>query len=269
MKTCSLFFALLGLFALQPANAQCNINPFLIHSFEFNGANYQIVLENRNWQDAAACAASRGGKLAEINSQEEQDAIFLAITNAPINSANTVAMDGGGASYIWLGGHDSASEGNWIWNGDNDAISSPFWIGTSSGSAVNGSYENWGNEPDNWNNQDGLGLAITDWMFGQAGQWNDVFITNELYFIIEYPSVSLGTSDYSSSTFTVSPNPASGQVTISMPENEGEILLTDLSGKVVLTKACDPGITVLDVSALSPGTYLVQAGKEVKKLLVE
>lgn len=268
MKTTSLLF-LLGLSALQPAFTQCNINPFLVHGFEFNGANYQIVLENKNWQDAAACAVSHGGKLLEINSQQEQDAVFQAINNVFFDHSNTVATDGGGASYLWLGGHDSASEGNWVWNGDNDSQSSPFWIGTSSGSAVNGNYENWGNEPDNWNNQDGLALAITDWMFGQAGQWNDVFITNELYYIIEYPSVSLGTIDHNSSTFTVSPNPASGQVMISLTENEGEIILTDLSGKVVLTKACDPGITVLDVSALSSGTYLVQAGKEVKKLLVE
>lgn len=269
MKTCYSFLLALGLSAVQSAVAQCDINPFLIRSFEFNGANYQVVLENRNWQDAAACAASRGGKLVEINSQEEQDAVFDAVNNVFIDPSNTVAMDGGGASYLWLGGNDLASEGNWVWNGDNDSQSSPFWTGTASGSAVNGSYENWGNEPDNWNNQDGLGLAITDWMFGQAGQWNDVFSTNELYFIIEYPLLSLGVAENSSDSFTMWPNPASGQVEISLQNKAGEITLTDLSGKIILTKAADPGILVMDISRLSTGIYLVHAGQETKRLVVE
>lgn len=269
MKTFSLFLLFSGLSGLQPVLSQCDIDSFLIRSFEFNGSNYEIVLETRSWSDAAACSASRGGKLLEINSQQEQDAVFQEINNVFFDHTNTVAPDGGGASYIWLGGNDSGSEGNWVWNGDNDSQTSPFWIGTSSGSPVNGSYENWGNEPDNWNNQDGLALAVTDWPLGQAGQWNDVFITNQLYYIIEYPSLSLGVTKNSSDIFDIWPNPASRQITISMKENDGEIILTDLSGKIVLTKTCDPGTTLLDVAPLSPGSYLVHSGKEVKKLLIE
>ena len=125
------------------------------------------------------------------------------------------------------------------------------------------------NEPDNWNNQDGLAIALTNWPLGQAGQWNDVFITNRLYFIIEYPAISLGKQEHTASAFRLSPNPASGQVTVSLHTNQGEIILTDLSGKVLLTKTTDQHNTVFDVSGLSTGTYLVHAGQETKRLVVE
>lgn len=269
MKIHTPFFLAFGLSVFQPAFAQYDINPFLIRNFEFNSSSYEIVLEKRSWQDAAACAASRGGKLMEINSQQEQDAVFDELNMAFIDPDSTIAPDGGGASYLWLGGNDFASEGNWVWNGDNDAQSSPFWNGTSNGSAVNGSYENWGNEPDNWNNQDGLAIAITNWPLGQAGQWNDVFITNQLYFIIEYPPFSLGNPENTAPAFSIHPNPASGQAAVSLQTNEGQITLSDLSGKVILIKPADPGITVLDVSGLSTGTYLVQAGQDTKRLVVE
>lgn len=269
MKIYSFLLLLLGLFALQPVLSQCNINPFLIRSFEFNGSNYEIVLENRSWQDAAACAASRGGKILEINSQQEQDAVFQEINNAFIDPANTVAMDGGGASYLWLGGNDSALEGNWAWNGDNDSQSSPFWIGTSNGSPINGSYENWGNEPDNWNNQDGLAIALTDWPLGQAGQWNDVFITDQLFYIIEYSSLSIGEPENITPAFTIWPNPAAKQLTVSIQGEVDSIILTDSSGKVVFSRKTGSGIILIDISTLSSGMYLVHAGSEVRRLIIE
>jgi hypothetical protein len=269
MKTFYTFLLAFGLCVLQPAFTQCDINPFLIRSFEFNGSNYEIVLENRSWQAASSCAGSRGGKLAEINSQEEQNVVFHEISTAFIDPANTVAWDGGGASYLWLGGNDSGSEGNWVWDGNNDAQFSPFWIGTANGSPVNGSYENWGNEPDNWNNQDGLAMALTDWPLGQAGQWNDVFITDQLYFIIEYPPLSLDVTENSMDSFTLWPNPAAGQISISFQGKVNSILITDPSGKQVLSSDANAGITMIDISTLSSGTYLVHAGTEVRKLIVE
>lgn len=269
MKTIYSLFIAIGICGVNQANAQCVVNPFLIRYFEFNGSAYEIVLENQNWQNAASCAVSRGGKLVEINSQEEQDALFQEINNVFFDHAQTVAPDGGGASYMWLGGNDSSSEGNWVWNGGNDTQSSPFWIGTFNGSPVNGSYENWGNEPDNWNNQDGLAIAVTNWPLGQAGQWNDVFITNELYYIIEYPSTSLDLRENTSGAFAMWPNPATSQLTISLPNKESKIVFTDLSGKLLFTSETNSEITVLDISNLAVGTYLVHANGQVQKLFIE
>jgi hypothetical protein len=158
-----------------------------IVEFTYNGKNYEIVKENRTWVASAAFASERGGFLAEINDLAEQNAIFNELGNASIIASNTVAPDGGNASYVWIGGNDITSEGNWFWDGNNDGTGIQFWMGTQSGTPINSLYNNWGDEPDDFGSgQDGLGLALTDWPFGIAGQWNDVTQNNELYFLIEF-----------------------------------------------------------------------------------
>ena len=158
-----------------------------IVEFTYNGKNYEIVKENKTWVASAAFASERGGFLAEINDLAEQNAIFNELGSASIIASNTVAPDGGNASYVWIGGNDITTEGNWFWDGNNDGTGNQFWMGTQSGSPINSLYNNWGNEPDDFGSgQDGLGLALTDWPLGVAGQWNDVAQDNELYFLIEF-----------------------------------------------------------------------------------
>lgn len=154
--------------------------------FSYNGTNYEIVRSNKTWSEAASFAVSRGGGLAEIDNSAEQNALFAELNNASIITSKTTASDGGNASYVWIGGNDMATEGNWIWDGNNDQTGAQFWMGTQSGTAVGGLYNNWGDEPDDFGSgQDGLALALTDWPLGVAGEWNDVELTNTLYFLIE------------------------------------------------------------------------------------
>ena len=97
--------------------AQC-ANSNNIHSFTINGTNYELVRENQTWTQAAACAVARGGFLAHIESAAENTAIFNVLSSpaAGINLARTVANDGCGGSYVWLGGNDLRTEGTWVWN---------------------------------------------------------------------------------------------------------------------------------------------------------
>lgn len=170
------------------AFGQC-ANNANIYTFSYNGQMYEVVKEEKNWVDAAACAVERGGILAEIDDANENSALFTEVTtNAGITNSNTVAPDGGGGAYLWLGANDIATEGTWIWDGNNDGTGAQFWQGTASGSPVGGLYSNWGNEPDNYTNQDALGLSLNGWPLGVAGEWNDVKDINTLYFIIEYTS---------------------------------------------------------------------------------
>ncbi len=235
--------------------AQCPLSMANIYAFHTNNVPYEIVRENRNWTSAAACAVSRGGKLAEINSQQEQDSLFYHVNLAGITASNTVALDGGGASYLWIGGNDLASEGNWVWNGDNNGTSIPFWTGTASGSPVGGLYSNWGNEPDNWNGQDGLGFAFTDWPLGIAGQWNDVFASDALYYIIEYPNTAGIKENDPEMLFSVFPNPANNEIQVKLPENETAMIrIVDLQGHEVL--ATENQSTIF-IAALPTGVYLI------------
>lgn len=242
--------------------AQCPVNAANIYNFSVNNVNYEIIKENLEWTAASACAVSRGGKLVEINSQQEQDSIFYHVNQAGIIASNTVGWDGGGASYLWIGGNDLTSEGNWVWNGDNNGTATPFWIGTSSGSPVGGLYSNWGNEPDNWNQQDGLGFAFTDWPFGVAGQWNDIFATDELYYIIEYLTVAETPENKQDILFTVYPNPATTELHVNLPANSlATIRITDLTGKILVETTAQ---STINVAALTSGTYIVTLISEQK-----
>ncbi len=171
------------------ARAQC-ASSSNIYSFVYSGKTYEIVKENKTWIEASACAVSRGGILAEINDVAEQNAIFTELnSNAGITASNTVAPDGGGGAYVWIGGNDLSVEGNWVWDGNNDNNSTQFWMGTSTGNSVGGLYNNWGNEPDDWNGQDALALSLNGWPLGVESEWNDVDHTNTLYYVIEHPTI--------------------------------------------------------------------------------
>ncbi len=164
----------------------------LIFPFQDSGIHrYVIVRQNLTWQEASAYAVAHGGYLAEINSAAEQKYIWKLVRDAELNPDETVAPDGGGAGYLWLGGTDEENEGWWLWDGDNDGKGIPFWEGGVDGHPLNNAYVHWGREPDNYGgNQNALGLALTEWprgsgRLGKAGQWNDISTDNRLYFIVE------------------------------------------------------------------------------------
>jgi len=243
--------------------AQCVSSESNVYSFSYGGSNYEIVKENLNWVDASSCAVARGGYLAEIDSQAEQDAIFSNVNLAGITSSNTVAPDGGGASYLWIGGNDLAMEGRWVWDGDNTGATAQFWQGTSTGTPIGGLYNNWGNEPDDWNGQDGLGFAFTDWPLGVAGQWNDVDETNTLYYIIEYPDVTGLNEQTNKHTIEVYPNPSSELVVINFPENytqfeETTIEIFNLKGEMVKHITTIEGKHEISTDKLNNGIYFIK-----------
>lgn len=270
------------------SNAQYCADSSNIYTFVYSGNKYEIVKENKNWIDAAICAVERGGKLAEIDSQEEQDTLYYHLMNAGIVASNTVAPDGGGASYIWIGGNDIAVEGEWIWDGNNDGVGRQFWQGTSSGNPVGGLYYNWGNEPDNWNNQDGLGLAITNWPLGNSGQWNDIRHTNNLYYLIEYDnSTGLSQNNLNQTNpteyilFQNYPNPFNPKTTITFTlpkDSKVSLSLFDILGLEVATiidneeKANAVHNVLFDASNLTSGIYFYRLTtdtyQETKKMIL-
>ncbi len=243
--------------------AQECADPANIYQFVYNQKSYEVVKQNMTWTNAAACAVERGGYLAEINNQSEQDEIYHQVKNvAGIDPSNTVAPDGGGASYVWLGGNDIAVEGVWIWDGNNDGAGPQFWQGTTSGGPVGGLYNNWGNEPDNWGNQDGLGLAITDWPLGVSGQWNDVDDGNNLYFIIEYDYLLGIINPSEKDGFMVYPNPAESFATIIFSSELNNIItlsVSDNSGKTVIKEdlVTSENTIHLDLDKIEAGIYII------------
>ncbi len=174
LSVCFIFFFDLGLFA------QC-VNPANIYTFTYNGKNYELVKEKKNWTDAATCAASRGGYLVQIDDSSEQAAMVTALTASGISTTYNPISDGGGTSYVWIGATDKATEGIWLWDGNNDGTGTNFWsgegaAGQNNGAVLSGRYINWGgkasgtiNEPDNFGGlQDAAALALAAWPAGSG-----------------------------------------------------------------------------------------------------
>ncbi len=258
------------LFITGLIKAQCVQNNANIFSFTTNGIKYELVKEKKTWKNAANCAVSRGGKLAEIESRKEQDSIAAKLfsTAANINFSQTISFDGGGASYIWLGGNDSLEEGKWIWDGNGDGIGTAFWNGTwSTGSAVNGAYFNWGRtdpinpftkprEPDDFqNNQDMLAMGLENWPNGNARQWNDVKGDNLLYYLIEYP-VSVGLQENTNSdAISLTLLDEGEKITVRWGSNEVEqVQLFDLMGQEIVHIQ---NTNTISVNHLPQGIYIL------------
>jgi hypothetical protein len=167
-----------------------------IEVFLYNGHTYKIVKTATTWQDASTAAHNDGGYLANIGSIAENHEIYSRLNRfvTADEYAGSVASNGGGATYVWIGTNDLEAEGTWKW--ENNA--EQFWSGATDGSVENGLYNNWGRnkdeaqrEPDNADNQDAAGMALTEWQIdsgnlGQASQWNDLKAGDALYYIIEY-----------------------------------------------------------------------------------
>lgn len=276
-KSTLLFFACVAIWNL--GFTQC-VDTLNIVKFTFEGNNYEIVKENKSWIDASACAVERGGILAEINSELEQISIFNEInSNAGININNTIAPDGGGGAYVWIGGNDLSIEGNWVWDGNNDGQNEQFWMGIFNGTPIGGLYNNWGDEPDDFGGQDGLGLSLNGWPLGIAGQWNDVDHTNNLYFIIEYNNSTTPTKEITNSDLQIQlyPNPVQDLLTIKIQDvNVSRLSLFSING--LLLKEIDlKGIELNDIeintSDLKNGQYIVKItktnGEHISRVLVK
>ena len=142
----------------------------------FRGKEYRLVDKgaNINWTDSKAEADALNASdpdnsyyLATITSASEQGEIAMQIGDVGINA--------------WLGGRDTAVEGEWRWTEGPEGLEDggagrQFWQGTSGGSAVNGGYENWGsNEPNNSGDEDYLQISQAS---NPVGSWNDLADTN-------------------------------------------------------------------------------------------
>lgn len=152
----------------------------------YGGREYEIIGTLMTWSEAAAYAKSKGATLVRITSVEQNTWIKNILENI-----NTIAADGGGAVYSWLGGTDSVTEGSWLWEDGTQVPSNSSvtnWWGDGPGHGLGGS------EPDNsGSTQHCLAMGLSGWpmaspgFYGVAGQWNDVNCSNKLRFAIQYP----------------------------------------------------------------------------------
>lgn len=264
--------------SLTQAIAQCAL-PANEYAFTYNGKNYVLIKEKKTWEQAAACAVEQGGQLVQIDSLGEQTAIYNAIVASGVPNNYNPVNDGGGTSYIWIGATDKAIEGTWLWDGDNNNVGVNFWNGqgangTNNGTTVLGKFVNWGgkstgtiNEPDNYNdNQDAAAIGLTGWPagttnLGAAGEWNDIAITNTLYYIIEYEQTSKVKEFTNDNFINIYPNPSIERITITTakPLTNAYLRLLTITGQLILEKTDITGSNFdTTISELTNGIYIIE-----------
>lgn len=162
-----------------------------------NGNKYIFYTNPLSWSDANLFALKIGGHLAKIDTTDENTEIFnniyscLGKSHDPLSTAN----DGGGSSYVWLGGTANLTTKSWSWSYDNTPIDtkSPLW-GTGK---LQWSGRISTSEPDysvvGGQTQNSLALGIENWPYGysngngagDAGHWNDILGSDKLYYVVE------------------------------------------------------------------------------------
>ena len=106
--------------------------------YPFNlGDSFSRSIQNAGW------AASRVLGPRGFCSRESSDPRALSAHLSDNQLAGTLANDGSEAPFAWLGGSDSASEGQWVWENNGDV----FWSGDFNGGPVGGRFNNWGFSP--------------------------------------------------------------------------------------------------------------------------
>lgn len=136
------------------------------------GNFYKLVPSTATFAAAEANANATllngiGGYVTNINSSVENTFVRSLITTS-----------------IWLGGTDSAVEGEWRLTG-GAGTGSMFWLGTASGSTQNGLYANWnGGEPNNSGNEDSIEMQT-------SGLWNDTASGGARPYVIEWDGTAV------------------------------------------------------------------------------
>ncbi|MDX2362577.1 MAG: T9SS type A sorting domain-containing protein [Crocinitomicaceae bacterium] len=256
-----LFLFIISFLGAAHVHAQCGQSPNVV-THTYGGHDYELIQETLSWENAATCAVSRGGYLAEIGSQEEHDSLFLWLSTDPsINPNGTI--DVFGASSIWLGGTDKNTEGDWTWDGDDDAAGTSFWAGNWSGSVVNSAFTAWGVSPPEPDNSGGSQNYLTWRLSGNnTSLWNDLHAPASLYFLVE---MNTGTATIdeqleTSDLISVYPVPSSNEITIEYTSSEliTKVEIINVSGELIATHEFQNSSKVkIDLSKFSSGYYVL------------
>ena len=142
-RTKSTYLTLLAVL-LSPMAANADPIPPTATLWAGNGHYYELIRTPMTWEDALIAASDAGGYLATVTSQAEYDFI-----------KELILVSG---YYAWLGGSDSASEGDWVWaSNSSDAFLYTAWRSGEPNNCCGGEHylvmyvfpndEGWNDEP--------------------------------------------------------------------------------------------------------------------------
>ena len=84
-----------------------------------------------------------------------------------------------------------------------------------------------------------------------------------------FPGAGVGVPEMESNTqFTVYPNPAVGQINVTLNKN-AEVTIHNIMGQTVMTMEGRIGVNTFDISSLNSGIYFLSAGNDTQKFVVK
>ncbi|MDO7874587.1 PQQ-dependent sugar dehydrogenase [Hymenobacter sp. ASUV-10] len=96
---------------------------------------------------------------------------------------------------------------------------------------------------------------------------------NDRVLVLENRSYVTATTPTASLDFRLWPNPAQRQLTIALPAGPARLTIRDALGRSVLSQQTTTATTTLELAALQPGYYTIQAqhatGSSIRRLVVE
>ena len=154
---------------LYSGNDECTV-------FNYNGHSYNVFSGVANSiEDAMKYCEDRGGYLAVINNEYENDYIFRVMISQGYDNA-------------CFGYSDSEEEGHWNWLGNNEQST----------------YENWGQDEPNGGEAENTAML---WTAYRDGKWNDADFGAGNAFICEWDhenaSTSIGIKTYNDHSYYV------------------------------------------------------------------
>lgn len=215
-----LMVALMLLSVMAPAAVAVEIPEFGTKTAEFNGHTYVLVDESMTWKEAKAYCEEKGGYLATVTSQEEQDFI-------------TGLIEGGTKCQYWLGATDEGHEGYFRW-----ITGEPFdFIGPVEDPSIrfdNCALNAYGAE--NYMQIIGKCSGYGAWDY-MKGYWNDAcadntlngsnfFVTENVGFICEFGGMEPATFEGNGHTYVVYDTPLTWTEAKTFCEEQGGYLAT-------------------------------------------
>jgi hypothetical protein len=132
---------------------------------------FEIVSTSLGWEAARLAAIAKGGKLAVLNTQDQQDRLKAAMLAAKVSGK------------FWVGGHDTLTEGQFRWLTSEGQA-------TASGVSV-AAPTNWQQfQPSNLNDADGMEVS------SEADfKWAMAPVSRTQAYVVEYPATDPNNSD--------------------------------------------------------------------------
>ena len=120
-----------------------------------------------------------------------------------------------------------------------------------------------------WDFEEGTGTTIND----QTIYSNDGSLQGGGLWVSDIPSYNCENTsviEFDKSKINLYPNPTSSSITISLTENiNGQVFLTDLKGRVVMTKNINSNKTLMNLESIeSKGMYFVKVIDNSGKIVV-